>query len=87
MHRKTLLDEVLLDLARFFESGAAFWYTPDAIQNEEVQACLAKLVDERSVVCEGAATFQFSVIGYARYLPRLIALRQASWTPSFSAAS
>ena len=84
MFGKTSLDKVLLDLAGPFETGGGFWYTPDAAKSEETQACLAELVAEGSVVREGAGAFQFSIIGYAKYIPRLSALRETSWVQSYS---
>jgi len=76
MQRKNLFDELLLALARHFETGGAFWYRPDC-DGEKLQLWLAELVDERSVVRQSANAFQFSIIGYARYLQHINAARQS----------
>jgi len=76
MSRENLSHELLLALARHFEAGGAVWYRP-ARDGEEIQMWLSELVDEGSVVREGADAFQFSIIGYARYLQRINALRQS----------
>jgi hypothetical protein len=41
------------------------------------------LVDERSVIQDSAGAFQLSIIGYARYLPRISALRQLKQATAF----
>lgn len=70
-------DEHLLALARYFETGGEFWYRPEASEVREFHYWVSELVDERSVVRDGADAFQFSIIGYAKYFQHINALRQS----------
>lgn len=74
-----ILDQVLLPLADQFEAGNPHhWYSfkPGHVtEYEGLRECMAELVAEGSVLRNSAGLFRFSQSGYAKYLPRIKALR------------
>jgi len=73
-----ILDQVLLPLADQFEAGNPHRYSfkPGHVtEYEGLRECMAELVAEGSVLRNSAGLFQFSQGGYAKYLPRIKALR------------
>jgi hypothetical protein len=78
------LDQVLLPLADQFEAGKpnrVCTFAPgDVTEYERLRECLAELAAEGSVIRKGNS-FQFSASGYAKYLPRIKALRVLNRAP------
>jgi hypothetical protein len=75
---KDILDQLLLPLADQFEAGNPnHWYSfrADVPEYEKLRECLAVLIAEGSVLRNFAGRFQFTKQGYAKYLPRIKALR------------
>ena len=74
-----ILDQLLLPPADQFEAGNPnHWYSfnhGDASEYEPLRECMAELVAEGSVRRSHSGHFQFSQAGYAKYLPRIKALR------------
>lgn len=74
-----MLDQVLLPLADLFESGIPnqrYGFNGSQItEYESLRECLAELVAEGSVLRDYSGNFQFSPTGYAKYAPRIEALR------------
>jgi hypothetical protein len=70
---------VLLPLADQFEAGIPnHWYSfkhGDPTEYEPLRECMAELVAEGSVRRDESGRFQFLQAGYAKYLPRVQALR------------
>lgn len=73
------LDQVLLPLADQFEAGNPnHWYSfrpGELAEFEPLRECMAELVAEGSVLRDSTGHFQLLATGYAKYLPRIQALR------------
>ena len=73
------LDQILVPLADQFEArNRNHWYSFEpghVIGNEGLRECLAELVAEGSVLRHPSGRFQFSELGYTKYVHRIRALR------------
>jgi hypothetical protein len=74
-----VLDEILLDLADEFEAGYGKfrYFKPSSLEeHEQLRGCLSALVVERSLIhFQKSGGYHFTPTGYAKYKPRIDALR------------
>ena len=79
MTREQILDEILCGLADEFEAGNRHfrYFNPSSVEEyEPLRECLAVLVAEGSLInFQKMGGYQFTPAGYAKYKPRVDALR------------
>jgi hypothetical protein len=77
--QEKVLDEILCGLADEFEAGNRKfrWFKPGSVEEfEPLRECLASLIAEGSLIdFKKTGSYQLTPAGYAKYKPRVGALR------------